>query len=119
MGQSDLSLSLLNPKFMGMFSAGLMALRACKIVKRKGDKEMALSGEESTFPTVTGLLDEFPFGRVTSVGVLDGFWSGVYRGTSDGAGTLTTAQLYNDSGAAVGVVQREVQIPLNRITFVV
>ncbi|NLI93851.1 MAG: hypothetical protein GX434_17150 [Peptococcaceae bacterium] len=80
---------------------------------------MALSGDDATSATVAGLFDDFPIDRITSVGVSNGFWSGAFGGVSNGAALLTTAQLFDNTGTAVGVAQLEVRIPFNLITFVV
>jgi len=79
---------------------------------------MALPGN-GTGPTVVGLFDNFPIGRITSVAVSNGFWTGAYGGVSNGAALLTNAQLFDNTGTAVGAVQLEVRIAFSLITYVV
>ncbi|NLI93852.1 MAG: hypothetical protein GX434_17155 [Peptococcaceae bacterium] len=79
---------------------------------------MALPG--TSLPSIiTALFDSFPTGRTTSIGVPNGFWTGGFGGTSDGVAFLTNAQLFDNTGTAVGAVQLVVNIPIAQITYVV
>jgi len=79
---------------------------------------MALPGDGGTTPTVTGMFDSFAIGRATSVGIKNGFWTGGYGGVTGGAAQLTTAQLYDTAGVAVGTAQDTVRIAFPQITYV-
>lgn len=68
---------------------------------------------------VRGLFDSFPIGRLTSIGVPNGFWTGGFGGTSNEVAFLTSAQLFDNTGTAVGVPQLVVNIPIAQITYVV
>lgn len=69
---------------------------------------------------ITGLFDAFPIARTTSIGVPNGFWTGGYGGTLNAdVAFLTNAQLFDNTGTAVGAVQLVVNIPISQITYVV
>ncbi|NLI93853.1 MAG: hypothetical protein GX434_17160 [Peptococcaceae bacterium] len=68
---------------------------------------------------ISALFDSFPIGRLTSIGVPNGFWTGGYGSFRDGVAFLTNAQLFDNSGTAVGAVQLVVNIPIAQITYVV
>jgi len=81
---------------------------------------MALPNGTSSSSIVTGLFDAFPIARSTSIGVPNGFWTGGFGGTqSDEVAFLTNAQLFDNTGTAVGAVQLVVNIPIAQITYVV
>jgi len=65
------------------------------------------------------LFHSFPIGRTTTIGFFDGFWTGSWAGITESAALLTKAQLYNNSGNAIGAVQAITRIPVSKITFVV
>lgn len=77
---------------------------------------MALPGNSQT---ESALFDSFPIGRSTTIGVANGFWTGGYGATQDSIALLTNAQLYDNTGVAVGAVQLVVRIPFDGITYVV
>lgn len=79
---------------------------------------MALPNDTSA-TVATGMFDGFPIARTTSVGVSNGFWTGGYGGNDSQVCYLTNAQLYDNSGTAVGAVQLVVNIAMAHITYVV
>jgi hypothetical protein len=64
------------------------------------------------------MFNQFPIARSTSVAVANGFWTGGYGGIVGDIVRLTNAQLYDNSGTAVGTVQLVVSIPIVQITYV-
>jgi len=65
------------------------------------------------------ILDKFPIGRTTTIGILDGFWTGGWGEMKEHKAILTDAQHYNSSGNPIGTVQLTVRIPICQITYVV
>ncbi|NLI93850.1 MAG: hypothetical protein GX434_17145 [Peptococcaceae bacterium] len=65
------------------------------------------------------ILIRFPIGRTTTIGFENGFYTGLWGGFQDEEAKLTNAQLYNNSGKAIGTPQDITGIPISEITFVV
>jgi hypothetical protein len=62
-------------------------------------------------------VDEFPIAKTTSIGSAKRFLDWGIWWVEDGIAFLTNAQLYDNSGTAVGAVQLVVNIPVAQITY--
>jgi hypothetical protein len=69
---------------------------------------------------IESILSGFPIGRPTTIGFYDqGYWTGLWGGLQGQEARLTNAQLYDNSGNAVGAPQDNFRIAVNQITYVV